>query len=261
MSNSSIITRKRRRLTDLYMVGKELSLDDHSDDSDEPIVIWLNKLSPIEQRDSADNATKARANILAIKNTPSGSVERLAYEDQIYDIGIDNRSLQIEFLASEKIQQAEISNEERLAAEDEWAKDQYLVSLREAWNDGMMEKWTEDPKDEEAKKIYEELKRFSEQVTNASEDERESILAEYEHLADEEIFKNVVDKIIESEADFAWMNEFAGWQVYYAVREIDDHKARYFESRDEVSCLDNRILTEIVREYREMTVEGVEGKD
>jgi hypothetical protein len=245
------------------MVGKELSFSDgeSDDNNEEPIVVWLNKLSPIEQRDAADQATKVRANILAIKNSPNGVAERLNYEDQIYDIGIDSRELQVEFLAAEKVQEAEMSNEERIGAEDEWANDQYLVSLREAWNDGMFEKWTEDPEDEEAKKIYDELKRFTDEVIAATADDRANIIAEYEHIADDEIFKSVVDKIIESEADYAWMNEFACWQVYYAVRDIDDHKTRYFESRDEVSCLDNRILTEIVREYREMTVEGVEGKD
>lgn len=259
MSN---FVKKRRRLTDLYMVGKELTFSDSLDENneDDPVTVWINKLSPIEQRDAADQATKARATILTIKNSPSLSADRLMYEDQIYDLGIDTRELQIEFLASEKIQEAEISNEERIASEDEWSKDQYLKSLQESWNDGLLEKWTDDPEDEDAKKVYDELKRFAEQVIEATKDDRENILAEYDHVSDEEIFKDVVDKIIDAEADFAWMNEFAGWQVYYAVREIDDHKTRYFESREEVACLDNRILTEIVRQYREMTVEGVEGK-
>lgn len=264
MSN---MVRKRRRLTDLYMIGKELTFNDSFDDDDgessgeDAVVVWLNKLSPIEQRDSADQATKARAGVLALKNSPSLAPERLLYEDQIYDLGLDTRALQVEFLATPKIQEGEQSNEERLAAEPEWADDQYLTSLREAWSDSLYEKWVEDPEDPEAKKVYDELKRFTNEVAAATEDERENILAEYEHVSDEEIFKDTVDKIIESEADFAWMNEFACWQVFYAVREPSDHKRRYFESREEVGCLDNRILSEIVREYREMTVDGVEGKD
>lgn len=260
MSN---FVKKRRRLTDLYMVGKELTFSDSLDENneDDPVTVWINKLSPIEQRDAADQATKARANVLTIKNSPALAPERLLYEDQIYDLGLDTRDLQVEFLASAKIQEAEQSNEERIGAEDEWSNDQYLTSLREAWNDGLFEKWAEDPEDGEAKKVYDELKRFANEVAVATEDERVNILAEYEHVSDQEIFKDTVDKIIDSEADFAWMNEFACWQVFYAVRNPDDHKTRYFESRDEVSCLDNRILSEIVREYREMTVEGVEGKD
>jgi hypothetical protein len=268
MSNSSRILsgKNRRRLTDLYMVGQELSFTDDDLEDSEPIVIWLNKISPIQQRDAADNATKVRAGILSIKNAPSASAERLIYEDQIYDLGLDERTLQIEFLATNKLQEAETSNEERLAAEDEWADDQYLRSLQEAWNDGAMEIWTSNPDGEDAEtkeavRIYDELKRFADQVTKASEDDRENILAEYEHYSDEEIFKQTVDRIIESEADFAWMNEFACWQVFYAVRDPEDHSERYFENRDEVGYLDNRILTEIVREYRDMTVEGVEGKD
>jgi len=100
MSNSSrVISRSRRRLTDLYLTGKELSLDDGSDD---PIVVYMSKISPIEQRDAADQATKARAEILVIKNSPDQAGERLLYEDQLFDLGLDSRDAWVEFLGADK---------------------------------------------------------------------------------------------------------------------------------------------------------------
>ena len=269
MSNSSkVIAPKRRRLTDLYLTGQELTIND--DSGEDPIEIYMSKISPIEQRDAADNATKARAGVLVIKNSPNAAADRLIYEDQLYDLGLDSREGWVEFLGAEKIQQAELSAEERLGSEGEWAENDYLKSLQEAWNDGLRDKWianaaidedSDEEPDEEANKIYDELKRFTDLVREEMVGEVEAIHAEYEHKSDDDLKRDVVNRIIESEADFAWLNEFAHWQLFYAVRESDDHKQRYFESREEVDALDNRILTELIAKYREMTVEGVEGKD
>jgi hypothetical protein len=242
------------------MVGKELTFDD--DTGEEPIEIWLSKISPIEQRDAADQATKARAKILSLKNAPDAESERLLYEDQLDDLGLFERDDLITFLATSKIEEARVSNEQRIAAEDPWSKDDYLNSLQSAWNDGLMDEWVVDPEaNEEAARVYSELKRFTEEVEEAMIDDVENIKSEFDQIDDEKLRKDAIDKILESEADFAWMNEFSYYQVFYAVRYPDDHKLRYFESVDEVKCIDTRILSEIIREYREMTVEGVEGKD
>jgi hypothetical protein len=260
MSNSSkIIAPKRRRLTDLYLLGKEIVVND--DSGNDPISLWLSKLSPVEQRDAAEQATKARARILAIKNSPEASADRLIYEDQLFELGLDDRSAWIEFLAASKLQEAELSNEERIGSEGEWAENDYLKSLQEAWNSGLSDKWIADPEDDEAKTVYTELRRFADIVVEATSAEREAIIAEFEGIPDEDLKRKAINRIIESESDFAWMNEFAHWQVYYAVREVEDHSKRYFESREEVDYLDNRILTELVRHYREMTVDSIEGKD
>ena len=92
-------------------------------------------------------------------------------------------------------------------------------------------------------------------------EDRELILAAYEHTSDEDLRRDVVNKIIDSEADFAWLNEFAHWQVFYSIREPEDNKQRYFTSREEVDAIDNRILSELIAAYREMTVDSTEGKD
>jgi hypothetical protein len=268
MSNTSkVISPKRRRLTDLYLTGQVLELDDGTGD---PIEIYMSKISPLEQRDAAENATKARAGVLLIKNSPDAAADRLIYEDQIYDLGLDTRQTWIEFLSAEKVQQTELSIEERLGSEGEWAENDYLKSLQEAWNDGLRDQWIADQSidedsdekaDEEADRVFNELKRFTDLVAVEMEEEIPDIQADYEHISDDELKRDVVNKIIESEADFAWLNEFAHWQVFYSVREPDDHKQRYFEAREEVDGLDNRILTELISKYREMTVDGVEGKD
>jgi|688.fasta_scaffold139708_2 hypothetical protein len=256
---TEIIAPKRRRLSDLYLVGKELEFND--DSGEEPIKVWLSKISPIEQRDAADQATKVRAKILSIKNAPTAETDRLLYQDQFNDLGLEDREEIVAFVAGAKIQEAMTSNEHRIASEDSWSKDNYLRSLQDAWNDGLSDAWIKDPEgDPEAARVYSELKRFATEVEEATAQERENIVAEYEHTPTDQLIREAIDKIIDTEADFAWLNEFSYYQVFYAVRDIDDHKVRYFESVDEVKTIDNRIVAQIVSEYRDMTVEGVEGK-
>jgi len=43
---AEIIAPKRRRLSDLYVVGREMEFTDGAD-GEEPVKIWLSKISPI----------------------------------------------------------------------------------------------------------------------------------------------------------------------------------------------------------------------
>jgi hypothetical protein len=256
---SEVIAPTRRRLTDLYVTGQEVKLNDGTEGEDD-IVVWLSKISPIEQRDAADKATGARAKILAVKNTELHSERRLQYEDQVLDLGLIGRQDWIDFLSINDLQEAELSNQERIASEDEWSKNDYLDALQKAWNEGLRETFEKDENDEEAKRVYDELKRFTELVIEATESDKEHIVVKYEGKSDDELLTSVIDKIIEAESDFAWMNEFSRWQLFYAVREPNAHKVRYFVDKGEVDALDIRIINILLDAYREMTVDPQEGK-
>jgi hypothetical protein len=259
MSNE-VIAPSRRRLTDLYVTGAEVTLNDGENEED-AVTVWLSKISPIEQRDAADKATAARAKILLVKNTTLHSEERLVYEDQLIDLGLASREEWIEFIALNEIQEAELSNQERISTEGEWAKNDYLDALQKSWNEGLADKYEADENDEEAKKVYDELYRFTQEVITATEDDKLGIFAKYSDDSDEELMRQAVDKVIDAESDFAWMNEFSRWQLYYAVREPNAKKVRYFVDKQEVDALDARIISTLLEKYREITVDPIEGKD
>jgi hypothetical protein len=239
------------------LVGRELELNDGG--SEPGISVYLQKISPIEQRDAADCATKARASLLAIKNSPIEN--KVLYEDQLEDMGLDSRESYIDFLSANRIEELRLSAEQRIAEEDEWSKNDYLHSLQEAWNSGLSDSWVVNDEDEEANRVYLELKRYTDIVEDSLSNDKKDIYAEFDLIEGTDLKNKVVDKVIEMEADFAWMNEFSFYQAFYATREVDDHNVRYFTSIDEVKTIDTRVLTEIISNYREMTVEGVEGKD
>lgn len=261
-TTKEVIAPTRRRLTDLYVVGREVSFEVPGAEDEEPIVVWLSKLSPIQQRDSADSATSARAKLLALKNDPDSNPRQIAViREQLEDLGIKDRSNMIDFLISPKVQEAFAANESRIGSEGQWAENDYLNSLQKAWNEGLSEKYATDEDDEDAKRVYDALLKFTEEVREATEEDRENLKLEFEHDSDAELADKCLARAIEAEADFAWVNEFSRWQVFYAVREPDDHKQQYFIDRAEVDNLDAKILNRLLTEYNEMTVDPTEGKD
>lgn len=255
----AVIAPKKRRLTDLYVVGKPLVFDE---DSDDPIEVWLSKLSPVQQRDAADNATGARAKLLSLKMNPDSDPRQVAvFQEQLSDLGVNDRDSKIEFLMVPKVQEARAAAQARIAGEEKWSDNDYLNSLQSAWNDGLADKFAKDEEDEEAKRVYDELIAFTDAVEEAVEEERDVIRVEFTHFSDEELDTEVLNRAIDAEADFAWVNEFSRWQIFYATREPSDHKALYFDTRSEVDELDPKITNRILEEYNAMVVDPVEGKD
>lgn len=257
-AKESIIAPPRRRLSDLYVVGKPLVFDE---DSDEPIEVWLSKLSPVQQRDAANNATGARARLLALKNNPESDPQQIAvFREQLEDLGVRDRESMIEFMIVPKVQETRAAAAERIASEGKWGENDYLTSLQEAWNGGLDEKYAADENDEEAKAVYDALFEYTQEVEEAVEEEKENLCLEYEHLSDADLDRQVIERAIDAEADFAWVNEFSRWQIYYAVRLPEDHKSLYFIDREEVDELDAQVTERILQEYNQMTVEPSEGK-
>ena len=256
MSNVTSLSR-RRRLTDLYIRGKELSLNDNTDE--EPIVVWVSKISPLENRDAAERASQVRATILAAKYLDDHDDGRIQYLDQLSELG--DRDNIINFLILPKLQEAQLSHEAELASEDKWSKDNYYASLLESWNSGMAEKYQENPKDTEAKKVFSELTKFANEVEKRVDADRIDLQSTYDIKSDEEIRREAIDRLIDTESDFAWLAEFRKWQIFFAVREPGSHKDRYFLQKEEVDALDPRILAEIVNTFLEVSVDSLEGKD
>jgi hypothetical protein len=253
----------RRRLTDLYIRGQEVSLEDDAVDENDapepPIVVWVSKISPLENKEAADRAASARATILAAKYFEDTHEDRIVYLDQLSSI--DGREDMINFLIAPKMQEIELSHEAELASEGKWSKDNYYESLREAWAGGLAEKYDEDPKDVDAKKVHAELTKFVNEVEKRVDADRIDMQGEWDIKSDEELRHAVVDRLIESESDYAWLAEFRKWQLFYSVREPNNHKQKYFVAKEEVDSLDPRILHQLVDTFLQLSVDPLEGKD
>lgn len=251
----------RRRLQDLYVRGQMFSVDDGSD-PENPVEVWVQKITPLEQKNAIDKAHSARARIRASKNTEDG-VElrtRLQAEAQIAGFFVTRENM-IDFVEAEELRRKQMSHEAEIAGSERWSENDYLNGLRTAWEDGLMERYLLDSNDPEASGVYEKLKDFFDEVDEKMQAERRAMIFQYESTSDNELKEKIVDMMVDGEADEAWLTEFRKWQVFFAIRDPKDHNQRYFESRDDVDTIDQKILRDLFTVFDELMVDITEGKE
>lgn len=249
---------KRRKLQDLYITGREVEVTGPNGSE----VVWIQKVTSVEQEAILRKANAARARVLMYRNDRDSEEYQSQYSE-VADFG--DRDFLISYLIQNDLNELRASREAELAAEEKWATDNYLEGLRDAWEgtddtDGLKQVWLKDPDDPEASRVYRVLKEFAEEADKLIEPEAEFLKKQYEDVADEEVMHKVVCQFLESKADSAWMRESARSEVFYAVRLQEDHTKQYFESRSEVDLLHPDVLGQLARAYQELRVDPVEGK-
>lgn len=247
---------KQRRLSDLYVVGKELVIDDGQG---EPITVWIQKLTPLQHEKALRRANGARAGVLAVQREPKDSIDRLSYEHEIESL--DSREDMIDYLLTEKLATLYQVEEARLAGEDEWSNENYLQGLTDRWTDGAKDTYAENPDDPEAKRVFEALKEFAEAVEEEVQKHKKSLMRDFEDKTDEELREQVLARAIEMSADLAWLSEYRKCEVWQCVRDGDNHRELYFHHRDEVDELSIETFKLLSEAYNELKVDIIEGKD
>src|SRR5690606_28288072 len=166
-----------------------------------------------------------RAATLQLKRLDNDHPDRQHFASEISELA-SSRELMLDLLVADKLTKVMEAREAELAAEDEWAEDDYIQSLRDAWEDGLKEKYFSDDRDEESERVLNELKRFNEQLEKRIESERRGFHKEFEEKSDDELFKLAVDKIIDTQADLTWLSEYRRCEIWLGTRDPDDHSVK-----------------------------------
>jgi hypothetical protein len=257
--NDEVIAPVKRRLSDLFVMGEEVTFDDGDGDG---ISVWVQKLTPAETQLAVEKSRPSKTKIISIKKLPDDHHLKLRYLDELESSGIEDKIDFIKFLIRPKLEEARLSAQERIAAEDEWSKDDYLSGLQEAWNDELQAKWVKSDDDsEEANRVYDELKRYTDQVIKEVESAEQELINELDDLSLEALQKRAVNRLIETHGDNVLIAEFRKQQLYYSVREADSHKTRYFDNIEEIDTLPEVIHTRLLTVYSELAVDSFEGKE
>lgn len=250
---------KKRRLQDLYVVGQELTIDDGKG----PVVVWLQKLNPVENEDALRRANAMRARMLISRNNEDSEEFQVAL-GEAFDYG--NRENLVDYLIENDVAEVRLSRTAEEEAKDKWSKDGYLQGLRDAWvgtpdAPGLKDVYVENKDDPEASRVFGELKKFDNTVEAEIAGEKDRLRRDYEGMAEDDLRRKVAVRFVESRADAAWFREYARAEVYYATREPDKHKQRYFETRREVDELETAVLLSLQKAYAALKVDPLEGKD
>jgi len=247
----------RRRLTDLYKYGRSVTIEDP--DGGEDFVVWVQKMNPLQHETALNDANMVRAHLMSLRRLPLDD-ERLAlYLTEVEDqVGNDPR----EFLALTKEASIRMAKEDEVAAEDEWAKDNYIQSLRDSWTEGMSDRYHVDNEDEEASRIWEELKRFNDQVQVKVDADMKHVRDEVSYLSDDEVTEKILHQVIEGHANSKWIREFRRLEIFYATRVSEEEKdVLYFESVKEVQELSGEVFNLLSDAYTSLNLQPVEVKD
>ena len=251
-----VISPARRRLMSLYIPGELVTFEDNEGE----FSVWVQRINTWQEKECIQKSKTVRAPIIALKKDKSNP-DRIQYEELLIRWGIYNKETRIAFLISPKVQQAQASAEARIAAEDEWADDDYLSTLQNAWNEELMEVYTSDNDNVEAKRVYDELLRYTNQVESAVEHLRKEYTAELEDIDDAEILDRVLDVLIESEADSVQMAEFRRWQIFYATRNPENHDELFFEDKSEVEMIHENVYNRLLDTYLDLSFDSMQGKE
>lgn len=253
--------KKRRRLSDLYIRGKEFSIDDGSGD---PVVVWLQKPNEIDRESvlRRANAAKARYQIDSDHEEGELFVATLGSVRDFLD-----RDGMLDIAAAEQLFRLRERIEAELTEDDEgWGKDDKIKSLLDAWTGtdeepGLAAKFAEDENDPEAVRVKGEIEAFNADVDARVDRQKSEILTDWEDLPDAELIRATAREILKRRADETFMREWSRQQVFYGVREPDDHQKRYFGTLVEVDDLDERVRAQLETTLNEMYVNASEGKD
>lgn len=252
---------KKRRLSDLYVRGREVA---PTDGYGEPVKVWLNKLNEIDRETCLRRASAAKARFL-IGSDDEDSDAFAAMYAETRDIG--ERDELIFFLIAEDLQRSRRRIEAEIAADEEtWGKEDYLQGLIDAWigddeNPGLSTTMLEDPDDPEAKRVSDELDRYQNAINAELTAEEARLRKDWEEVDLDVLRRKVAHRLLELRAGEEFIREYRRQQIFFAVREPVDHRKRYFRSVSEVDDLDEELRQFLTEQYESLLVPPLEGKD
>lgn len=252
---------KKRRLSDLYVRGRELSVNDGEGD---PVTVWLSKLNEIDREAVIRRAGAAKARFLIDSEDEDSEAFGAMYAETR---DIESRNELVLFLVADDVNAARRRIESEIANDEEtWGKDGYLQGLVDAWigdddNPGLSATIQEDPNDPEAKRVSEELDRYEKQVRTEVDAETKRLLKDWEDVDIDVIRRKTTHELLELKASEEWVREFQRQQLFHALREPADHRKRYFATVAEVDDLDADLRKYFIEQYESLVVPPDEGKD
>lgn len=260
-----------RRLEDLFQTGGKVDLSDAKG----PVSVFVSKINPLERTTCGRRASAAKA-VYMRDSDDHNSDEWLATYSSVRDYGDPEQLITV--ILADDFRRARYRIEAELAASEEWSDEQYLQGLRDAWNGdpvnrGLKWRYAEEPNDPEAKRVFDELKRFDELANKEFAAEKEFLRDAWKEAPKEKIWSAATDAMLKLQADEVFALEHQRQQIYYGTFELvteEDpetkeivYKAgkRYFPTIEAVAVLDEKIHLQLAIAIDLLEVDAIEGKD
>lgn len=241
----------KKTLQDLFVQGKEHEFTD----GETTIKIYFKKLNSFEAETSFKKANAAKAKIGAIKFKADDDEDRLSYYAEVYDLGDSVEDL-ADLVLADTIADTYLKAEQRISEKDKWKKENRLQGLFDAWRDGLSDEYQMD-KSKESVDVFEQLQEFSEEVKESADKDLEREKRDLVVKPLDVLQRNLVDKMIDIEANRKWVIEYNKWELYYSARDPEDHSVKIFESREFIDEIDDAFYSQIMTAYKQILVDDV----
>ena len=239
---------KFKRVTDLFEQGKVVVL---SDDPEDPLLVWVNKLNPFEQDECRKDGAVGRARALerlTVEDSPEAQVMRAALADR-------GRDHLVEALVSQRSNEFYVRSLDEIRTMEEWQDKLLILDRADAQ---MMDAGL--PEDaEENTRLAALNAEYMGAVNALMESYVEDARTEYGALTDEQLREAFMDTYKESTGSAGFLNEYRITEMYFSLRDCQgksdgyggwthagcNHRERLCETRAAIRELPEELIARV----------------
>lgn len=272
---------KQPHLVDLYVRGRTQTFTETVEGDDgspveQSVSVWVQKLNTPRVKKAQRAGDAARAQVLAGAHDPGSDLHAVLR----HKVSEATREELIAELIARDLLNVRRSAEEEIRADEEWSENNYLVGLLDAWEgvdgaEGLSARWIEDPDDVEAARVFDALKRYTEQINERVEAERVMLAIPFEPQPDEVLQEQAFENAVRLAGEDAWFDAFQRSEIFEATRQCSrrrlddgrwdhtpcDHSKPYFATVRELDDLADETFLVLNQTLLELTVDPISGKD
>lgn len=242
-----------KTLRDLYEIGREVDILDPKN-PENPVKVYVRKLTPTQSEVAMRKASAARAMRGRVMEFPDDNEEKILLFERVEDMG--GVEEWIGHLVARDIFDIRAKIEQELSEEEEWAQEGYLQSLYDAWNDGLLKEFAEkdeSERSEECTRVWNELRRFADQIEAAVEPARAKLVREYESEPAIVLRNKVAESLLSADKQVEWLRVYRLHQMLFGVQ-TPDTKEQVFSSIEEVDDLPIEVFRSLIQAVSDISL-------
>lgn len=238
---------KFHRVTDLFIEGKEVVLDETGE---EPVLVWVNKLNSFEQDEARRDGNVGRARATLALDDPD-SPETQSFEGSL---GQAAKEVLIRALVQLRTNEFYVAALDDIRTEDEWRDKIDLIER----GPQLAADRPDDPSEEEQARFDELMVKYDERVVELSERRAEEYRQEIAQEDEKELKKRYLSSYRESVGTSGFLTEYRVSELYFALRDCratkrdengrwdhtdcGGHRDRLLEARSDVKEMPDALL-------------------
>jgi hypothetical protein len=238
---------RMKRVTDLFVEGTEVVLDDSETD---PVLVWVTKMNPFESEEARKDGSVGKARVL-LRLNEVGSPESLLFDNAVLERSHEDL---VNAMAAAKFNEDYIRAADDIKADEEWAD---RLALLERGDEQLRDSGVA-MDDDEVTRLHtlnrEYQDRLDEIIKEAQEVRKEKLRTE----TPDELREQFRASYLETSGQNGFINEYRTTELYYVLRDCSavpndrlgwDHTGcthqRLCDSRAEVRELPETLILKV----------------